>query len=234
MRHANYSETSQVVTLLTRESGKIAAIAKGSKRPRSPFDGPIEVFSFGDIGVIPSRSGGLATLTEFGQKPVFRKLHTRLYPLNCSLFAAELTDTFTKDLDPCPELFDGLIQFLTDVQDAEDDFSAMGLLVLFQLSLLSHLGTKLVLETCANCNADIRQNRRGVYFSSSANGLICFDCESSFTDKIRLSDACGAALADLKLLPQTNEQTMKEIEKVLIYHFTELMHRPPKMAKYFL
>ncbi len=47
IRAADFSETSQIVTLFTRATGKIKAIAKGSKRPKSKFDGPIEIFSYG-------------------------------------------------------------------------------------------------------------------------------------------------------------------------------------------
>ncbi|MFQ6036643.1 MAG: DNA repair protein RecO, partial [Sedimentisphaerales bacterium] len=47
IRAVDYSETSQIVTFFTRATGKIRAIAKGSKRPKSAFDGPIEILSFG-------------------------------------------------------------------------------------------------------------------------------------------------------------------------------------------
>jgi len=36
----------------------------------------------------------------------------------------------------------------------------------------------------------------------------------------------------LKLLAESQEKTLNEIEKFLIYHFTELLNRPPKMAKH--
>jgi DNA repair protein RecO (recombination protein O) len=89
----NYSETSQVVTLFTRDSGKVAAMAKGSRRAKSSFDGPIEVFSFGEVMFIIKESGGqLATLTEFDQQPRFRLLSQNLNALNAALFAAELTE----------------------------------------------------------------------------------------------------------------------------------------------
>ena len=45
----DYSETSQIVTFFTRETGKISAIAKGSKRPKSAFGGPIEILAYGNI-----------------------------------------------------------------------------------------------------------------------------------------------------------------------------------------
>ena len=95
LRAVNYSETSQVVTLFTRDHGKIAAMAKGSRRAKSSFDGAIEVFSFGETMFIIKDSGvQLATLTEFGQQPRFRMLSQNLNALNAALFAVELTERF--------------------------------------------------------------------------------------------------------------------------------------------
>ena len=42
----------------------------------------------------------------------------------------------------------------------------------------------------------------------------------------------AGALADIKLLPKADRKTLNEIERTLIRHFTELMHKRPKMAKY--
>ena len=73
-----------------------------------------------------------------------------------------------------------------------------------------------------------------LYFSSSANGLICKDCEASFPDKIRLTKMAANCLANVKLIAEADEKTLNEIEKILIFHFTEILGRPPKMAKYIL
>ncbi len=111
LRAIDYSETSQIVTLFGRLSGKIRAIAKGSKRAKSAFDGPIEALSFGDIVFSGARKEGLATLTEFQQQPVPGRLRGHLFTLNSALFAAELLDRLTDEYDPHPDLFDHLIQF---------------------------------------------------------------------------------------------------------------------------
>ena len=49
IRAVDYSETSQILTFFSRDNGKFSAIAKGSKRPKSAFDGPIEIFAYGKI-----------------------------------------------------------------------------------------------------------------------------------------------------------------------------------------
>ena len=232
LRTADYSETSQVVTLFSRGSGKLSAIAKGSKRPKSSFDGPIEIFSFGDIVYAPPRWAALATLTEFNQKPGFLNLRKNLTALNCAYFSAELLEAFTRDLDPHTDLFDSFLQFLTDVAGA-DSRDGLGLLILFQLTLLAEVGTKPVVAECINCRTPFSEKWRDVHFAASLNGLICPDCEQAFIDKIRLTKKAAAALADIKLISTADEAILSEIEKTLIYYFTELMHRPPKMAKFF-
>jgi len=233
LRTADYSETSQVVTLFTRGSGKLSAIAKGAKRPKSSFDGPIEAFYFGDIVYSAPHWAKLATLTEFNQESAFLTLRKNLAALNCAYFGAELLEAFTEEQDRHAELFDAFLQFLTDIAGA-DIREGLGLLILFQLTLLAEVGTKPVFDECVNCRNRFGNKWREIYFASSANGLICSDCEQAFTDKIRLTKNAATVLADIKRISSADERTLNEIEKNLIYHFTELMHRRPKMAKVFL
>lgn len=234
LRTVDYSDTSQIVTLFGKNSGKISAIAKGSKRARSAFEGPIEVFSFGQIVFSIPASGKLATLTEFGQRPVFRQLRSRLFALNCGLFAVELIDNLTHEHDRHPALFDAMVQFLEDVQSSDDDTQGLCFLVLFQLSLLEEIGTRPVLGRCANCKVAYNENWRQVYFSSAANGLLCPDCESSFEDKMRIGKDCAACFSDIRQIGTASRQTLNEMERVLVEDFSAMMHRRPKMAKYFL
>ncbi len=235
IRALDYSETSQIVTFFTRATGKISAIAKGSKRPKSAFDGPIEVFSHGKIVFSDSTREKLAVLTEFEQQPGLDSLRTNLFALNCSLFAAELVSNLTDEYDPHPQLFDSFLQFLKNTWDtSHGSRGTISLLILFQLTLLKEVGLQPILNTCVNCKNSFSVDWPQCYFSNSANGLICRDCEASFTDKIRLTKNATACLANLKLIGESEEKTLNEIEKILISHFTEILHHPPKMAKYVL
>ncbi len=227
----DYSETSQIVTFFTKANGKISAIAKGSKRPKSTFDGPLEIFSTGQIVFSKPEHSGLATLTEFQQQLLFTKLTANLFVMNCSLFAAELVNEFTHDHDPHPKLFETFLQFLQNTNETQD---TLMLLILFQLSLLKEVGLQPILNACGNCKTkyQTRDTKHELYFSSSVNSLICRDCEANFPDRIRLTTVAANALLNLKLLAESNEKTLTEIEKLLIHHLTVLLHKPPKMAKY--
>jgi len=241
IRAIDYSETSQIVTFFARAAGKISAIAKGSKRPKSAFDGPIEIFSYGKIVFADSKKEKLATLTEFESAyggAGFTGLSNNLFTMNCCLFGAELLNKFTHDYDPHPQLFDDFLQFLQNAQENKDKHQMLALLILFQLGLLKEVGLQPILSYCVNCKTRYEHRASSiehrVYFSSLANGLICRDCEASFPDKLRLTQTAANCLSNLKLLAESQEKTLNEIETVLIHHFTELLGRKPKMAKYIL
>ncbi|MHC4456734.1 MAG: DNA repair protein RecO [Planctomycetota bacterium] len=240
IRAIDYSETSQILTLFAREAGKITAIAKGSKRPKSRFDGPIEIFAHGKIVLAISNKEKLATVTEFEQQPSFTNLPRNLFAFNCSLFAAELLNNLTNDYDPHHKLFDSFLQFLQNISEQQATSNKqrdrLRLLILFQLSLLKEVGLRPILNACVNCKTryQMQETRYEVYFSSTANGLVCKDCEGSFTDKIRLTQKAANCLSNLKLIADADEKTLKEIERIFVSHFTETLGRPPKMAKYIL
>ncbi len=249
IRAVDYSETSQIVTFFTKANGKISAIAKGSKRPKSAFDGPIEIFSHGRIVFTDSDREKLATLTEFESASGtgdFTGIGGDLFVLNCCYFAAELLNKMTHDYDPHPELFESFLLFLQNATEKENKNRILALLILFQLSLLKEVGLQPVLDCCANCKKSGRvelappsfnpagPNVPEIYFSSTANGIICRDCEVSFPDKIRLSQPAANCLSNLKQIAQAKEKTLNEIEAVLIHHFTELLGHKPKMAKHIL
>jgi DNA repair protein RecO (recombination protein O) len=234
IRVTDYSETSQVVILFARGAGKIRAIAKGSKRPKSAFDGPLEVLSFGAIVFSASHKDKLATLTEFQPQPVRGELRRHLFALHSGLFAAELLDALTDDYDPHPALFDHFLQFLQDVENGQAGSERRDILIrliLLQLVLLHEVGLRPNLNICTNCKRPFGADWREVYFSPSAAGLVCRDCEMNFPDKARLSLKAAQSLNEVKRLADAEERTLDEIERVLIRYFTHLLGRPPKTAK---
>jgi DNA repair protein RecO (recombination protein O) len=230
----DYSETSQVLTFFTREFGKIKAIAKGSRRAKSAFGGAFEIFSFGRIVFSQSSGAKLATLTEFEQQRGFDGLSSNLFALNSALFAVELMNNLTEEFDSHPQLFDNFLQFLKNVSDAKEKTDTLKMLILFQLSLLKEIGLQPVLSHCVNCKTRYEQRATNdeVYFSSSAGGIVCGDCQAAFQDKIKLSRKALGVFSDLKLIANAGLNTLAEIERILIRHFTGISGRKFKMARY--
>ena len=234
LRSVNYSETSQVVTLLTRIHGKIACMAKGSRRPKSAMDGAIEPFSFGPVVFSTPKEEGLVSLSEFSQQLRFRPLRQNLFALNCGLLAAELVESFTGSYDPHEALFDSFVNFLDTVGAQKQKLLQLASLIEFELTLLNEIGIGPVTDKCANCSAPFSKQWKYAYFSSEAKGIICPGCENAFIDKIRLDITAAESLSQTKQLSLLPPAALKTLHKAMLDHFTALLHHRPKLAGFFL
>jgi DNA repair protein RecO (recombination protein O) len=241
IRAVDYSETSQVVTFFARQTGKLPLMAKGTKRQKSSFGGPIEIFSYGSIVFTDSGRDKLATLAEF--EPLqgvanYPVLSADIFALNSCFLATELVNTLINDYDPHPRLFDSLLQFIHDASQKksvnDEHGTILANLILFQMILLTEIGLCPVFDYCVNCRNTFDARWPEVYFSSNAKGLICRDCQGTFPDKIRLTIDAAKCLADAKLLASAAQTTLKNIEEILIRYITDMLGRPPRMAKYIL
>ncbi len=112
VRGTDWSETSRIVTLFTREFGKVRALAKGGRRLRSNFEQAFDLLTVCRIVFLRKAHGGLDLLTEAQVAERFPHLRTDLHALNVGYYVAELLSDGTQDYDPHPELFDAAIATL--------------------------------------------------------------------------------------------------------------------------
>jgi DNA repair protein RecO (recombination protein O) len=234
IRSVDYSETSQVLTMFCRETGKLGLMAKGARRTKSPFGGVIEIFSHGEVVFSEHSEARLSTLTEFERHGDFGLLRRRLPALNAAFFGIELINLLTFDKDPHPDVYDSLNAFLGNLEQVRSDAESLQLLIVFQLSLLGSLGTGTVLGRCANCSASHADHWRSYFFSSTAHGVICRDCEGSFSDRVQVSPQAGACLIDPRNIATASAAILTEVERTIILHLSAILNRSPRMAKYFL
>lgn len=233
LRTVSYSDTSQIVTLLTCEHGKIACMAKGSKRAKSAMDGAIEIFSFGPVVFTSPKEDGLTTLIEFSQQLRFRQLRQNLFALNSSLLAAELIESLTEMSDPHPEVFDIFVRFLDSIQTQKNTSEQLWRLIVFEINLLREIGIAPIIDRCANCGGMFSNQWKYAYFSSEAKGLVCPGCENAFVDKFRLDIAAAAAMAHPENCDTPQAAALSTIHKSMLNHFAALLHRSLKTAVFF-
>src|SRR6266436_1671528 len=104
LRTTDWSETSRIATLWTRELGKVRALAKGGRRLRSSFESGLDLLTVCSIVLIRKSSGGLDLLTEAQVLQRFPRLGTHLPSLYGAYYVAELLDAWTQENDPHPAL----------------------------------------------------------------------------------------------------------------------------------
>jgi DNA repair protein RecO (recombination protein O) len=229
IRAVDYSESSQILTFFTKDNGKIACIAKGSRRQKSSFAGTIEVCTAGDMVFSHHGTEKLATLTEFNPTFLGLEIRKKLLALNCAFFAADLLNLFTKEHDPHPELFDQAIFFLQNLRDNPDD-KTLPFLILFQFDILSLTGSQPICDSCANCKRKFDTDWSSYFFSASARGLVCRDCESAFVDKKMLPFDCACCFNQPPKVLSAQHSTLVKVEEILIDYITNILERPPRTA----
>ncbi|MSR44306.1 MAG: DNA repair protein RecO [Phycisphaerales bacterium] len=124
VRHWDYSETSQTVTLFCRSIGLIRAIAKGSKRERSGFSGGVDILSRGNATIVIRDGNDLATVTGWSLIENFPTVRRTISANKIAYYAADLVGRLFESRDPHPTLYDGFVHFLANLTGAAADHAA--------------------------------------------------------------------------------------------------------------
>lgn len=117
IRHWEFSETSQTVSLFAREHGIIRGLAKGARRDKAPYSGGFEVLTSGNIVAIIKSGRDLATLTEWDLSEVFWATRRDLLSHHIGLYMADLVHWGLQPQDPHPGLFDALVRALRALEE---------------------------------------------------------------------------------------------------------------------
>src|SRR5215213_2622881 len=119
LRTTDWSETSRIATLWTRELGKVRALAKGGRRLKSNFDSALDLLTVCSIVLLRKSSGSLDLLTEAQVVRRFPHLAKDLAALYAAYYVAELLSECSEDYDPHPTLFDEALATLGALGTAE-------------------------------------------------------------------------------------------------------------------
>jgi DNA repair protein RecO (recombination protein O) len=133
------TETSLIVHWLTPSVGRIATVAKGARRAKSPFRGKLDLFYLADFSFSRSRRSELHTLREVSLRETHSGLRKDLSLLQQASYCATLVERTTETDTPLPRVFElmtGLLQhLLAHAPEPQTIFS-------FELRLLAELGLK--------------------------------------------------------------------------------------------
>jgi DNA repair protein RecO (recombination protein O) len=214
LRVTEFSETSCIGSFFTRDFGKLTLIAKGARRPKSPFEAALDVLAVCRI-VFLHKSSAMGTLTEAKLERRFRNRRQNLHWFYAAFYVIELLRSLVEEGDPHPELFDLAIATIMAMDgsremerrtavcnDSErsanaDSFELNACLLRFEVGLLKHLGHFPSLHQCVGCGRERRMNNL-VTFGLNTGGVLCPKCRSSQTNLVQISSAGINCLTQLK------------------------------------
>jgi DNA repair protein RecO (recombination protein O) len=131
------TETSLIVHWLTPQFGRIATVARGARRPKSPFRGKLDLFYMADFDFIRSRRSDLHVLTDVSLRQTHEALRGDLVRLEQAAYAVALLEQTTETETPLPNEFQLLSEFVGTVASRRP---APVHVLAFELKLLLLLG----------------------------------------------------------------------------------------------
>lgn len=235
VRVVEFSETSCVVTLFTRDFGKIGALAKGARRPKGPFESALDLLSICRVVFIRKSSDALDLLTEARLERRFRAAARDLTRLYAGFYVAELLREMTDHGDPHPELFDAALETLVEL-DQDGDVPAV--VLRFELNLLRTLGHLPTWEQCAGCGGVAVEGPR-VAFGPLAGGVLCGRCRmgqrqviSVSAGAIRTLQRFSDATSDAWRRTEVDRRQRGELRGLMNHYITGLLGKRPLMLAY--
>jgi DNA repair protein RecO (recombination protein O) len=143
LRTRPLTETSLIVQWLTRDFGRIATVAKGARRPKSPFRGKLDLFYLADFSFARSRRSELHTLREVVLRDTHEVLRRELVYLQQASYCAALIEQTTETGTPLPGVYELIRALLGHLpKRAAQPITVFA----FELKLLNELGLKPDLE----------------------------------------------------------------------------------------
>ena len=235
LRTVEFSESSLVLTLFTREFGKVRGLAKGARRLKGPFESALDLLALCRIVFLRKSSEALDLVTESKLLRRFRPAGRSLPSLYAGYYVAELLNELTDEYDPHPDLFDLAEETLSGLSAGEP----VGRRVLrFELGALRVLGHLPSLEACVECGVEVRLTGR-MAFGQLDGGVLCPRCRvgkqqvalvsaGSLRAMARLADPAGQAWQRMEI----DARTRGELRGVLNHYLYNLLGRKPRMHQY--
>src|ERR1700748_1854482 len=112
LRTRPLTETSLIVHWLTPDLGRLATVAKGARRTKSPFAGKLDLFYLADFSFQRSRRSELHQLREVGLRETHAAIRTELEYLQQASYSSALIEQATEMDTPLPEIYTLLEGFL--------------------------------------------------------------------------------------------------------------------------
>lgn len=169
LRTHKLGEADRIVTLLTRQHGKVRAVAKGVRRTRSRFGARLEPFMMTDVQLYEGRS--LDTVTQAETLAPYGERLVADYPsYTAGTAMLETAERLTEEREPAVQQFLLLVGGLRTLAGGEHDSSLV--LDAYLLRSLSVAGWAPSFVDCARCGAPGPHRA----FAIPAGGVVCPTC----------------------------------------------------------
>ncbi len=171
LRYANYRDNDRMLTLFSPTQGRIEALARGCRKPRSPILNASEMFALGDFELY--QKGAHLTVINAALIETFYPLRQDFDRLAVGTYLLGVAECSIQPGVPAQELFMLLLHTLSRLTFTDQPWRP--LVAGFLLHLSSCEGYKPRLNHCVHCERRLSETE-STWFDPVAGGLTCRDC----------------------------------------------------------
>lgn len=182
LKSIDWKDTSRIVTLFTRENGKMNVIAKGARRANSRYRGVLESINLIEIIVYLSSNRQIQILGQADLEASFTQIKADYDKTACTFALLEITDVFFQHGSGDPVYFDFIKALMYEMIKIENPLIIFWY---FLIKLSSYLGFRPEFKICKQCKRKI-ESGEGV-FSIKEGVVYCNACGDSVSDGWKLS-----------------------------------------------
>ena len=201
----NYAETDKIVQLYTLQLGRIKAIVKGVRKPKSKLSSAIDLFTESGFSLHKRPSADLYLLTQAKVFNSFSELKKDLKTITALQVLADLITQSLHDTEPHPEVYSLLGETLEGL--GKKGTEAESLLTSFILKFLDLLGNPLELAVCVECETVLK--RKEAFLIPHRGGALCEDCCPTGPVRLKASPVELEVLKKLRTLPMEKVHVLK-------------------------
>jgi DNA repair protein RecO (recombination protein O) len=188
IRKQNFSEADKILTIYTRDHGRITAIAKGARKITSRKSSSTELFIQAVYQLAKGKS--MDIVVESQTLNSFLPLREDLQKASLAFYLTELLDSFSRGGQANYPLYRLFLETMSLLSRAKKKHNLW--IRAFEAKALSQLGFGPELYQCAHCCLPLSAEK---YFEAGRGGTVCRDC---FSDGILLRESQLHFLRDLQ------------------------------------
>lgn len=230
LRTRNYNDADQLLTIFTQKAGKLTAIVKGVKKPKSKLRGGVQVFSHTNLSLYLGKS--LATVTQAATINTFASLREDLLRMAYASYLTELLDSLTPENEADTRLFVLILKGL-HLLSVEDPWLITKVM---EARLLTATGYQPQLETCVNCGG---KTELSGLFVIEQGGIICTNCNHKNINIMKISGETQVLLKQLVELElnkvhrlRISPRAKSELEEILDLYITYCLGKQLKSKQF--
>lgn len=219
IRTVDYGETHKIVSILTKEMGKIGLVARGAKKPRSRMAALTQPFIYGSFLVSPSKN--LGTLQQGEIIDSMREIREDIVKTAYAAYLSELTDKVLEQNEVDVFLFQQLLHTLNRLKT---EMHPEIIIMLYEMKIFEKGGFAPNLQGCVNC----RRKEGITHFSVSEGGFLCQSCHSVDVSATPLTEKLFQILrvlryANIDQIGQVSikEENRKKLRKIMNEYYDQ-------------